>query len=328
MFNIDITKYPNELIAGIFVLSGVFVGAICTFIFTFVKDIIINRYNVKNKIRQQLIEKRLEAYDKIMLLTKEMRVTFNTYQLNSENEYKTYPLIFTDKNQYDKWRATFTYICNEYSHWLNKEVIHEIYYVQDYICNLDKRLKDINEDNYVAIGIIVKPDFLNMSNWLEEAILSFYEKGWAKFKIRDKYKRHKLPINITKKRLNNSDMMKRHLDIDKYRYHEAKGLPNENVKKNTELCNIAPNGMKTDIITLEEVPNCDNSGVEYKISYESHEGFGDKVVVGYCDLIMGNICFNSNSSEVKYLGVSHDAILLLCKWIDEHMENYDLFEYD
>lgn len=318
----------TELIAPLFTLLGVLIGTILSFITSW----FLKSRETKLKISTQLIEKKIEAHEKILTLAKSMRATVSLDKVNAENEYITYPLIFCDKVNFQDWRSSFFLITNEYSHWLGSNVIHEIFYIQDYITNLDKRIEKTPEENYKSIGIILKSDFVEMATNLEKNVINYFESGWKTLKIQNKKGKFKLPKKESIRRLNNSNLFKRHLEIHKYLEKEEKAIPRSEIKKNIELFNIAPNGLKIDIVYIKEIPNVDNSGVEYQLSYKDCEDYGEIIKFGKCDLILGKICFDNVDDGGKYLGVSHSALKLLTRWIEENIEEYEFknetIEYD
>lgn len=79
------------------------------------------------------------------------------------------------------------------------------------------------------------------------------------------------------------------------------------------------NGVKLTCIILTEIPNFSgdlgNDFGEYKIEYID---FIDNkiIVVGTTDLIMGCINFEKTSG----VGIAHEALLLLCKWIETNLK--------
>ena len=79
-----------------------------------------------------------------------------------------------------------------------------------------------------------------------------------------------------------------------------------------QIYNTAPNGLKTDIITLTEVPNADGSGMELKIEFQSFE-FMDKKEVGQVSLIDGVVWFSGGT-------MSHIGMRLLSDWLTENIE--------
>jgi len=316
------------LVTPIFTLIGVLIGTFLSFMTAW----ILKSRETRLKISGQLIEKRIEAHEQILSLAKTMRATVSLDKVNSENEYITYPIIFNNKQNFQDWRSSFFLITNQYSHWLDLDVTRELFYIQDYITNLDKRIEKTPENNYISIGIILRNDFLDMATCLEKTVINYFDKGWRSLRFKKEKGRSKYPKNLSLKRLNNSNLFKRHLEIYKYLNKEEKTIPRSEIKKNVELYNIAPNGLKVDMIMLREIPNVDNSGVDYEIVYKDCEDYGSPIRFGKCDLILGNVRFDYVDDEGKYLGVNYKAIKLLTKWIEENLEDLEFenetIEYD
>ena len=88
--------------------------------------------------------------------------------------------------------------------------------------------------------------------------------------------------------------------------------------KSVQLHDVAPNGLRTNIITLTEVPNADKSGVKYLIEYQEYDMEG-KFKVGRCDLTLGGAWFQEYDKS-HYSGVSYKGLKLLAKWIEENLE--------
>lgn len=321
------TLQEMNLIAPIIGLIGLIIGSILTFFFT---------SNIKNKetklkISEKLIDKRIDAHEQVLKLAKLMRSSHTENQFNSEKELITYPLIFLTQDNYRDWRANYFLITNEYSHWLTIPVLNELFYIQDYIINLDKTLENVHEENFKAIGIILKMDFIEMSTSLEKQVVKYFEKGWINLSIKKKGN-YKLPKNESLKRLKESNFTKRYLEISKYFFEKNTSSPRTDIKPITILNNIAPNGMKIDIIKIKEIPNGDNSGVEYELYYKDNEFEKEEFKFGSCDLILGNIRFDNIGEKAKYLGIPHSSMDLTIKWIDENLEplntDIDTIEYE
>jgi hypothetical protein len=307
------------LLTPIFTIIGVFIGTILTFTTSWV----LKKRETKLKISSQLIEKRIDAHEKILALAKTMRATSSIDKVNVENVYITYPIIFHKKENFQDWRSSFFLTTNEYSHWLGIKVTRELYFIQDYVVNLDKRLEKAPPENYLQIGIILRNDFIEMAANIEKAVISYFESGWKNLKIENNNENHKFPKKVSLKRLENMNLYKRHLEIHKYLQKEEKSIPRDDIKKVTELYNIAPNGLKVDTITLREVPNIDNSGVEYEMTYKDCEDYGTKMKFGHCELIGGRIMFDKVDKDAKVLGIDYKAMKLLVNWIEENIEDID-----
>jgi hypothetical protein len=307
------------LLTSLFTIVGIITGVFLTFITSW----LLKKRETRLRISSQLIEKRINAHEKILTLVKTMRATLSIEKMNVENLYITYPIIFQSKDDFQKWRSSFFLTTNEYSHWLGLKVTRELYFIQDYIVNLDKRLEKIPSENYIQIGIILRNDFLSMAANVEKEVITYFESGWRTLKIEKNNKWHKFPKKISIKRLEETNLYKRHLEIHKYMYKKEKSIPRNDIKKVTELYNIAPNGLKVDMVILREVPNIDNSGEEYELIYKECEDFGDKIKFGHCELIGGRIMFDKVDKNAQVLGIDYKAMKLLVNWIEENIEEID-----
>ena len=304
-----------ELLTPLFTILGVMLGAIMTFL----TSKYLKTRETQLKISSQLIEKRIEAHEKVLSLAKSMRSTVSLDKVDAQQMFITYPMIFENQERFRDWRNTFFIISNEHSHWLGQLVSRELMLIQDYIINLDRRLERVPDQNYRAVGVLLKKDFTDLASQLEKSVLKYFDKGWKSLKI-DVDVNHKLSNRISKKRIDETNLMKRHLELNRYFDKENKVIPRSDVKKYTELYNLAPNGLKLDAIKIREVPNVDKSGVEYELTYKDSEDWGKPRKFGHCDLIMGNIMFDAVDSEAQTLGVNFEAVKLLTKWIEENLE--------
>lgn len=311
---IDTLKEMN-LIAPLIGIIGLIIGSILTFFFSSN----LKSKETKLKISEKLIDKRIDAHEQVLKLAKIMRSSHTENQFNSAKELITYPLIFLNEDNYRDWRANYLLVTNEYSHWLSISVLNELFYIQDYIVNLDKTLENVHEENYKSLGIILKMDFIEMSTNLEKEVVKYFEKGWENLSVKKKGD-YKLPKNVSYSRLKNSNFSKRYLEISKYFFEKNTSSPRTDIKPVTILSNIAPNGMKIDIVKIKEVPNPDNSGIEYELYYRGNEFEKKEIRFGSCDLILGNIRFDKVDNKASYLGITHDAMLLLTSWINENLE--------
>jgi hypothetical protein len=309
------TLTESNVIAPIIAVMGLIIGSILTFVFSSN----LKSKETKLKISEKLIDKRIDAHEQVLKLAKLMRSSHTQNQFDSANELITYPLIFLSEENYSDWRQNFFLITNEYSHWLSIKVHNELFYIQDYIVNLNKALENAPESNYKSIGIILKKDFIEMSTNLEKEVVWYFEKGWSNLSVKRKGK-YKLPKSESLKRLKKSNFTKRYLEISKYFFEKNTSSPRTDIKPITILSNIAPNGAKIDIVKIKEVPYSDNSGVEYELYFKDFEFDKNEIRFGTCDLHSGHIRFNKIDDQASYLGVTNSALELLTIWINENIE--------
>jgi len=93
-------------------------------------------------------------------------------------------------------------IVNQNSHWLEIDLMRELYFTQDYLVTLSENISDFESNKYPAIGTIVKLDFLDLSYFIEQKTIQFFEKDILKVNIKRTKKHHKYKRKITHERLN------------------------------------------------------------------------------------------------------------------------------
>ncbi|MCH8903603.1 MAG: hypothetical protein IIA45_06795 [Bacteroidetes bacterium] len=93
-----------------------------------------------------------------------------------------------------------------------------------------------------------------------------------------------------------------------------------NLPNDTVLYNVAANGFKFDMIFLTKELFVDHSGWDYLVEYKPSEFDERKKVVGKADLILGNMRFHSMNEDLKYSGISAEALKLLSEWILDNRE--------
>lgn len=297
-----------------------FVGVIIAAFLAFLSSSFLKKKETKLKISEKILDKKLEAHEDVLKLSKYLRSTISDNRFSSENELISYPIILSSKANYYDWKKDLFIKANNNSHWLTKEVKQELFFIQDYIINLDKTLENVPDENLIKVAIILKKDFIDLSNNLERSIIKYFDKGWKNLKIISTQNIDKLPKSITQMRLEKYNYNVRYLDISSYFYKKNDALPPTDIKPVTFLYDIAPNGMKINMVKIIEIANLDNSGIEYELFFQENEYINRYEKFGYCELVSGYIRFDKISDTSKYVGVSNEALELLCNWISENKE--------
>ncbi|WPR71298.1 hypothetical protein SLW70_15370 [Flavobacterium sp. NG2] len=297
-----------------------FIGVIIAAFLAFFSSSFLKKKETLLKISEKILDKKLEAHENVLQLAKYLRSTISDNKFTVDKELITYPIILANKDNYLDWKKDLFIKSNNNSHWLSNEVINEIYFIQDYFLNLDQTLENVHDENLINVGIILKNDFIDLSNNLEKKILLYFDNGWKNLKTISNNKKHKLAKKVSLERFEKSNLNKRHLEISKYFYQKNLDLPKTEIKPVTHLYEIAPNGMKINMVKIVEIANIDNSGVEYELFFQENEYNNKYEKFGYCDLIMGYIRFADASRTSNFVGVSSEAINLLTEWINENKE--------
>ena len=297
-----------------------FIGVIIAAFLAFFSSSFLKKKETLLKISEKILDKKLEAHENVLLLAKYLRSTISNNEFTVEKELISYPIILATREHYLEWKKDLFIKSNSNSHWLSNDVIKELYFIQDYFVNLDQTLENVHDENIKNVGIILKSDFVNLSNNLEKSIIKYFENGWKDLKTISNNKEYKFSKKISLERIEKYNLNKRHLEISKYFYQKNLDLPKTEIKPVTLLYEIAPNGMKINMVKIIEVANADNSGVEYELFFQENEYNNRFEKFGYCDLIMGYIRFADASRNSNYVGISSEAINLLTKWINENKE--------
>ena len=87
----------------------------------------------------------------------------------------------------------------------------------------------------------------------------------------------------------------------------------ERLPNDTMLFNIAPNGMKIDVVFLSKTPCIDHSCFEFLVEYKDTE-YSQKRVVGKIGLTLGALRFEGLDSHFDYIGVPAEALKLIADW--------------
>ena len=263
-----------------------FIGVIIAAFLAFFSSSFLKKKETRLKISEKILDKKIEAHENVLQLAKYLRSTISENKFTVDLELITFPIILATKENYLEWKKDLFIKTNNNSHWLSNDVLKETYFIQDYFINLDNTLENVPDENISNIGIILKNDFIDLSNNLERSILKYFENGWKDLKTISKSDNHKLPKNQTLERLKKLNHTRRFLEISKYFYQKNLALPRTDIKPVTQLYEIAPNGMKVDMVKIVEVPNADNSGVEYELFFQENEFNNRFEKFGYCDLII------------------------------------------
>jgi hypothetical protein len=201
----------NELIelvksnaSAIFGLLGVILGGSTTFITSYIRT----KQDYRYKIFAKLIDRKIYAHEVAINLAYEMRVMLSPAKLDANNELVRYPQILASDKSFTNWFAHFTLEVNRVSSWLTVDVRRELNLIQDYICNIHLKLDAADSDTHIAVGKIVRQDFIDFSSELEQKAFQYFRKGVLKLDIGDINNWHKYDQGLTETRLKETQFFK------------------------------------------------------------------------------------------------------------------------
>jgi len=167
-----------EILVAVISLGGVVVGSGLTLLGNFIQ----NRQEKNAQIHKLITEKRVQAYEDILAITKYGALAVGVWE---NNQFIKYPGIFTDASQYDDWYANFALIAARSSHFIDQHLSYKIYLFNNYLVNLNNRLDNFRDDqkqfrdNRKAqlFGALLYEDFRKLTSDILNAATNFYASG-------------------------------------------------------------------------------------------------------------------------------------------------------
>jgi len=209
----------NEiLISAIVGIVGIAVGAFINSIYSILRV----KKEAKLRVIEKILDKRINAHDEIIEMTKYIRnIDFTGADAN--NNIEGFPIILKSRKDFDNYYYYITQSINNNTQWFNSELEKKLNLFTDYLINLFKKIDETNDQNIQKIGILIKQDFINFSSQIENLAFDFYRVDIFKLTINKYDKWHKYPKEKTLNYLNETQLFKRQEDIN-----EIISLSNEN----------------------------------------------------------------------------------------------------
>jgi hypothetical protein len=195
----------------IFTLLGVILGGLLTFL----SNWFIIKKKMKLKLKEKVLDKRVQAHENIINLTKTLR-TMEFLGIDTElSEVQRIPYMFSSRQKFDEWYMIYIKLISDSTTWLSNDLIKEINLFQDYIVNLFDKIKNLDDNKLKIIGNVVKYDFIEFSGHLERIAYRLFEKDLYKLKLSDLKKWHKYEKSEIIKRLQNTELLKKEKEINR-----------------------------------------------------------------------------------------------------------------
>ena len=195
----DFTISP-EIIA----LSGVLLGGVISFLTAY----LIKSKEVKLKIVEKIIDKRIVAHEDILKISQRLRSTISLGKTDSEGNIVTYPSVLHSPETLDDFKGVFYDLINPNIHWINIELNRELNYLQDYIASISIQLENIPSEKYPEVALLVKQDLIDLATKIHDETTKFLNNDIFLVKAKPTKGHHKLPISETRSRYNNTLLFK------------------------------------------------------------------------------------------------------------------------
>lgn len=194
--------------AAFFALLGTLAGVAISFLSGWQ----LKKVETRHRLYEKVIDKRIEAHEKIMRVVKPMQAVVIIGR-QSDNILKRSLTIFSNREIFTDWYGDFQVNFLEYSVWLNKKLVRELFYAQDYLANLNEFLSAVDSKYFMQIGCIIKDDFVDLSNSITRLAFEFFSKDLSKMKFQMYGKDFKYEPMETKSRLEKTYFRMRYKDL-------------------------------------------------------------------------------------------------------------------
>lgn len=201
----ETASFFSEYASAIFAL----VGAIAGGVLSFVGSLILKNRDFKLRLWDQLAERKIKAHENVISLAIEMRVMVMLGGDDENGELRRSPQVLISEQEFESWFTRFTQLSLQGTTWLSLDAKRELNFVQDYLVTLYDRLRPIPSDRYLAVGVHIKNDFIDLSSSLEKAAFRFFETGVDKLALESLEKWHKYERSVTIDRLEKTQLSKR-----------------------------------------------------------------------------------------------------------------------
>ncbi|AHI30192.1 hypothetical protein [Marinobacter similis] len=188
--------------SAIFGLVGAFLGGLLAFVASWM----IKNREYSLRIWQILLERRIKAHENLINIAMEMRVMVGLGK-DENGEVARAPQVLISREEFEQWFTRFAQLTQEGSTWLTIKAKREVNFVQDYLVTLHTNLASVPSGRFLAIGQVVRNDFIELSSELEKSAYDYFETQIRKRKLAKLGDWHKYPREHTESRLARTDLL-------------------------------------------------------------------------------------------------------------------------
>ena len=165
--------------AGVFALLGTIFGGATSFLGARA----IARAELRLRLREKVLDRRIDAHERIVRAAKTMSTMVVVSYDPRTGDLPRAPYFFADPDAFQRWYGEFVLAVQDASTWLAAPVARELYVIQNYLVNLDQALTPVPPERYMAVGAILRVDFLEFSERLERLAFEFFEKDLDRLRL-------------------------------------------------------------------------------------------------------------------------------------------------
>lgn len=167
------------------------------------------------RLWEKLLDRRIRAHEQLIKVALEMRVMVALGGTDAGGGAARAPQVMMSKQIFDDWFGRAVEAALGGSTWLSVRGKREANLLQDYLVTLYTNLEKVPSEGYLAVGEIIRQDFIDLSGCLEEAAFSFFEKDVRRLRLGKLSEWHKYPLEETRRRLLATHLLTRWEEIRK-----------------------------------------------------------------------------------------------------------------
>lgn len=202
-------EFLQENASALFGLGGAFGAALISFLAAW----LLRKRDYDLRLWDKLLERRIDAHERLINVALEMRVMVGLGGVDKAGEVVRSPQVLLSREAFEGWftRAVGSGVAA--STWLSTSAKREANFLQDYLVTLHLNLEHVPSDRYLAVGAIIRQDFVDISARLERAAFEFFEKDIRRLKLSDLNEWHKYPREQTEQRLKETQLLRRWSEV-------------------------------------------------------------------------------------------------------------------
>lgn len=170
----------SVVIATFSTIIGAIIGATTTVMASY----FVKRREFSLKLREALIQKRIDAHEALIKIANEMRKgNLIRANLSHERSYD-HPEMLYSKELFDQWKNKIYDNYDSLYPWLGRSAKRELYLVNTYVRYLDTLMPESIKDFQVyRIGTFINADLRDMGELLSNSASRFFSKEMGKLSI-------------------------------------------------------------------------------------------------------------------------------------------------
>lgn len=200
----DAISFFNQYASAIFALLGIVIGGLLGIL----GNVILSEKELRLRLLEKTLSRRIEAHESIIELSKSLRAVHGLDYLDANGELARFTAIMRTRAEFNQWWQTFYETFYRSSTWLSTNVQRELNLLQDYLVNLRKYRVNATDAQMVAIGQIVRQDFVDFSSSIEIKAFQYISKDLKKLIFNDLSEHHKYSLKETLERLDKTALMR------------------------------------------------------------------------------------------------------------------------